>query len=223
MQPQARSTLDVIYEDWRGYHEKLRDCIAPLDGNRSGALRGFTEVAARAVYLRTGQAVLRRLTPADAPALHRITGDRLAMRYWHPGPDADFVATERRISEIEAHWHRCGFGDWAVLDRADTKLIGFAGLHHIAGMAAVNVGYVLAPSHWRRGIGAELCRLLLDYAFARLGLPEVVAVIDPRNAASLALAGSCGLTLRERHAWQGQPRVVYAMTWADWEAMGGSI
>lgn len=30
VQPQARSTLAVIYENWRGYHEKLRDCIAPL-------------------------------------------------------------------------------------------------------------------------------------------------------------------------------------------------
>ena len=30
MQPQTQSTLDVIYENWRGYHEKLRDCLAPL-------------------------------------------------------------------------------------------------------------------------------------------------------------------------------------------------
>jgi uncharacterized damage-inducible protein DinB len=30
MQPQTQSTLDVIYESWRGHHEKLRDCIAPL-------------------------------------------------------------------------------------------------------------------------------------------------------------------------------------------------
>src|SRR5436190_16804076 len=30
MPEQTRSTLDVIYESWRGYHEKLRDCIAPL-------------------------------------------------------------------------------------------------------------------------------------------------------------------------------------------------
>ena len=30
MQPQTPSTLDVIYENWRGYHEKLRDCIALL-------------------------------------------------------------------------------------------------------------------------------------------------------------------------------------------------
>jgi uncharacterized damage-inducible protein DinB len=30
MQQQTQSTLDVIYENWRGYHEKLRNCIAPL-------------------------------------------------------------------------------------------------------------------------------------------------------------------------------------------------
>ena len=30
MQQKTLSTLDVIYENWRGYHEKLRNCIAPL-------------------------------------------------------------------------------------------------------------------------------------------------------------------------------------------------
>jgi uncharacterized damage-inducible protein DinB len=30
MQPQAPSTLDVIYENWRGYQEKLRSSIAAL-------------------------------------------------------------------------------------------------------------------------------------------------------------------------------------------------
>jgi Protein of unknown function (DUF664) len=30
MQAQDGSTLDVIYESWRGYQEKLRECVAPL-------------------------------------------------------------------------------------------------------------------------------------------------------------------------------------------------
>jgi len=30
MPQQTQSTLDVIYENWRGYDEKLRNCIAPL-------------------------------------------------------------------------------------------------------------------------------------------------------------------------------------------------
>ena len=30
MPQQTPSTLDVIYENWRGYDEKLRNCLAPL-------------------------------------------------------------------------------------------------------------------------------------------------------------------------------------------------
>ena len=30
MQPNTHSTLDVIYENWRGYNEKLEKCVAPL-------------------------------------------------------------------------------------------------------------------------------------------------------------------------------------------------
>jgi uncharacterized damage-inducible protein DinB len=30
MQAQTSSILDVIYENWRGYQEKLRACVAPL-------------------------------------------------------------------------------------------------------------------------------------------------------------------------------------------------
>jgi uncharacterized damage-inducible protein DinB len=30
MNQKPQSTLDVIYENWRGYHEKLCNCIAPL-------------------------------------------------------------------------------------------------------------------------------------------------------------------------------------------------
>ena len=31
---QNGSTLDVIYQNWRGYQQKLRDCIAPLTGDQ---------------------------------------------------------------------------------------------------------------------------------------------------------------------------------------------
>ena len=30
MQQQTQSTLDVVYENWRGYQENLCKCIAPL-------------------------------------------------------------------------------------------------------------------------------------------------------------------------------------------------
>ena len=78
--------------------------------------------------------------------------------------------------------------------------------------------YALLPSVWRRGFGAELCAALLEYGFSGLGLPEIVAVVDPRNTASVALAERSGLSLRGETTWQGQARLVFALTRAEFEA-----
>jgi [ribosomal protein S5]-alanine N-acetyltransferase len=166
----------------------------------------------------TKRLLLRRLTPADAAALHAVTGDPAVMRHWYPGPDAGIAATAARVAEIEAHWREHGFGDYGVVARESGALLGFAGLHHIAGMAEVNIGYALLPSVWRRGFGAELCAALLEYGFTGLGLPEIVAVVDPRNAASIALAERSGLGLRGETTWQGMARLVFAITRAEFEA-----
>jgi RimJ/RimL family protein N-acetyltransferase len=177
-----------------------------------------TRLATSGSARQTERLLLRRLTPADAIALHAVTGDPAVMRYWHPGPDADLAATAARIAEIESHWRGHGFGDYGVAARDSGALLGFAGLHHIAGMVEVNIGYALLPSVWRHGLGTELCRALLEYGFTGFGLPEVVAVVDPRNAASVALAERSGLTLRGETTWQGQARLVFALTQAEFEA-----
>ena len=166
----------------------------------------------------TERLLLRRLTRADAAALHAVTGDPAVMRYWYPGPDADLAATAARIAETEAHWREHGFGDFGVSSRDSGALLGFAGLHHIADMAEVNLGYALVPGVWRHGLGSELCAALLEYGFTGLGLPEIVAVVDPRNAASVALARRSGLSLRHETTWQGQSRLVFALTQAEFEA-----
>ena len=188
-----------------------------MDG-KPGALSDSTRLAVTDLALETERLLLRRLTQGDAAALHRCTSDPAVMRYWHPGPDADVAATEARIAEIEAHWREHGFGDYGVLARDSSELVGFAGLHHIAGMAEVNVGYALLPARWRRGLGTELCAMLLAHGFSDLGLPEIVAVIDRRNAASVALAERSGLRFRREGTWQGQPRLVLALTRAEFEA-----
>lgn len=168
--------------------------------------------------LKTERALLRRLTKRDAAALHCCTGDPQVMRYWYPGPDVDLAATARRIAEIDAHWRRHGFGDFAVCEPASGELVGFAGLHYIAGMAEVNIGYALQPAYWRCGLGTAVSRLLLEHGFAALDLPQIVAVIDPGNEASVALVRKVGFSFARELTWQGQARVLYAVAAADWEA-----
>ena len=63
-----------------------------LEG-KPGPLSDSTRYAVTDVAPETKRLLLRLLTPADAAALHRCTGDPSVMRYWYPGPDADVAAT----------------------------------------------------------------------------------------------------------------------------------
>jgi RimJ/RimL family protein N-acetyltransferase len=76
-------------------------------------------------------------------------------------------------------------------------------------MPEVNLGYALHPCAWGKGLGFELCSRILEVAFVDLQLPEVIAVIDPRNTTSRRLAAKCGLHLWKHRKWKGLRRVVY--------------
>jgi|SRR5450759_1554644 len=174
--------------------------------------------------LETERTFLRRLTPDDAHALYRSTGDPAVMRYWYPGPDPDVAHAAERIAEIDEHWRAHGFADWGVVSRSDSQIVGFAGLHHIADMDEVNIGYVLERHRWRQGVGSEIVPLILTFAFDQLRLAEVVAVVDPSNTASIRLACKCGLALRKRFVWMERQRLAYGISLHEWEATraGGS-
>jgi ribosomal-protein-alanine N-acetyltransferase len=131
------------------------------------------------------------------------------MRYWAPGPDPDLSASTHRIRMMNLHWREHGFGDWGLFERATNELIGFAGLHHIADMEEVNIGYAIARSRWRRGYALEACRSVLEVGFRDLGLATIVAVIAPANAASRRLARRLDLRYWKRLLWAGRDRMVY--------------
>ena len=161
------------------------------------------------MHIETSRLLLRRLVSSDAQEFFRTVGDPDVMRYWAPGPDKSVQHTEHRISEIENHWKAHGFGDWGVVEKGSGSLIGFSGLHYIANMDKVNIGYAFEKSQWRKGFGYETCPIVLSYGFQTLALPEIVAVISPENQASIRLAEKCGLHFWKAFSWSGRERVAY--------------
>jgi ribosomal-protein-alanine N-acetyltransferase len=161
------------------------------------------------MHIETQRLRLRRLTVADAPELFRTVGDPDVMKYWVGGPDKSIRATEQRIVEMEKHWNTHGFGEWGLVEKKSGQLIGFSGLHYIADVTEVNIGYAFETSRWRQGFGFETCRAILDFGFQKLGLPFVVAVIWPENIASIKLAEKLGLHFWKAFVWQEGERVAY--------------
>jgi len=59
------------------------------------------------------------------------------------------------------------------------------------GVTEGELGYMLAPEHWGKGLASEACRLAIDRGFAG-GRDHLTAGVWADNAASLRLLGKLG-------------------------------
>ncbi len=149
--------------------------------------------------LRTARLILRRWQPSDALEMAAINGDQEVARYLN-GP-TDSLAIAAFYAQMLAHWERHGFGLWALESTEPAsagRFVGFAGLAHVPSFLSAagpspELGWRLAPSAWGRGLATEAAAAARDDAFERLGLPELISIIHPRNVRSQRVAQKVGL------------------------------
>jgi ribosomal-protein-alanine N-acetyltransferase len=60
------------------------------------------------------------------------------------------------------------------------------------------IGYMLHPNHWRKGILSEAIEKIIDYGLNVLNLHSIAANVNPNNAASIALLEKFGFK-KEAH------------------------
>ncbi len=71
-------------------------------------------------------------------------------------------------------------------------MIGRAGLHPWPAWDELELGYVLARDRWGKGLASEAAHAWLTWAWAHLPHDHLIAVIQPDNASSIALAERLG-------------------------------
>ena len=110
-----------------------------------------------------------------------------------------------------AHWDRHGFGQWWWRERASDELVARGGLQWtmVAGEAAIEVGWAVAPSQWGRGVATELARASLVVGFDDLRLDSIVAYTLVANAASRRVMEKAGLAYERDVTHLSLPHVLY--------------
>ncbi len=153
----------------------------------------FTSSIASRIIAGSGERLLLRpFDTVDVVAIHAIYSDPEVMRWVGTGPVHDLSETEAMLADYAAHQQAHGFSCWAVVLRAGGRLIGDAGL--MTRGDEVELGYTLARQHWGQGYGTEAARLCVQGAFHRFGLPGLIAISRPENAASIAVLTKLGFT-----------------------------
>lgn len=146
--------------------------------------------------IETDRLMLRPAAMSDLAAFHGVLSDPRATRYWSTLPHSDIEQTRDWLqSMVEAP---AGESFDFVIEY-EGRAVGKAGCWRLP-----EIGILLHPDVWGRGLAREALSALLPLIFDRFAIGEIVADVDPRNTACLALLTGLGFveTGREAHTYQ---------------------
>jgi RimJ/RimL family protein N-acetyltransferase len=115
------------------------------------------------------------------------------------------------LADKRRHWERYGFGLWLLRDRSTGELAGRGGLQYTDALGgyAVEAAWAILPERWGHGLATELAQASVQVAFDSLGLPEIIAITLPDNAASRRVMGKAGFAYDRDIVHVGLAHVLY--------------
>lgn len=186
--------------------------------------------------VRAGRVLLRMMSAGDVDDIHSYQGRDDVCRYLlfearTREQVAEQVARHATSTELAAD------GDyWQVAvvlpasGRDAERVIGdiYFTLKSAENLAG-EIGWTFHPDFQGRGYATEAASAVLGRAFDELGLHRVIAELDPRNDASIALCRRLGMReeahfvkdLRFRGDWADTG--IYAMLDVEWAARGAAV
>jgi [ribosomal protein S5]-alanine N-acetyltransferase len=150
--------------------------------------------------LETPRFLLRRSTPDDIPPLFAMRSDPNVMRFI-PRPLCQTLEDAEKVYQMMDDRIHQNLGiNWAISWREEpTSFIGVMGLFRIdTDNHRAEIGYMLPPEHWGKGIVSELIPYVTAYGFSSLNLHTMEAIIDPENHASRRVLEKNGF-IQEAH------------------------
>lgn len=157
--------------------------------------------------LETTRLSLRQRAAAEIDDYVAMDADLEVRRYITPDfrDNFDPAAYRAALAERMARDFGPGFGHWTIRSRyAPHRFLGMATLMPVEGQGPeIEIGWRLPRSAWGQGHASEAARRVLVHGFETLALDEVVALIDPDNVRSVAVATKLGLSRAGRRAAYG--------------------
>jgi RimJ/RimL family protein N-acetyltransferase len=140
---------------------------------------------------------LWRPQAGDRPLLEAMMEPAAVRRYlgaMQPSTSDVFA----RLLRNAGSWALYGYGTFMVRERGRQAIVGNCGVFHSwRGLGEdfddkPEAGWILAESHFGRGVAREAMEAALGWFDREHGPREVVCMIDPDNAPSLSLATKLG-------------------------------
>lgn len=149
--------------------------------------------------LETDRLIIRPFRPTDADQLHAVVSQPEVVRFL-----PEEVMTLEEVKNIINWFLTCyekntpeNIIKWTlgIILKETSCVIGWTGLGPLDfSPRETELFCGLSQAYWGKGIAAEACRVVLDYAFSDIGLNRIVAVVNPVNHQSVRLIEKLGMT-----------------------------
>lgn len=169
--------------------------------------------------IETERMILRAWTMEDAPGMFEYAKSPLVGPAAGWEPHKSIADSEEYLkSAIEEN------ETWAVTLKPDGRIIGGIGLHVTRVDTVRELGYVLHPDFWGKGLMTEAAKAVIDFGFTDLQLDGIVVFRNVNNVRSGKVIQKCGfrydgsLRLRTRRTDGSiSADCAYSMTREEWE------
>lgn len=162
----------------------------------------------------TDRLLVRRINPVDIKALLEIYNNAENMRYISSGKSQWTHAELTEKYGQNNKDNQRGIGIFALVLKSKQTVIGEAGLFNsFNNPKKLELGYIIDSTYWNKGLGQEICKGLINYAFFTLRINTLIARMYTENNASINLAEKCGMIkIDEGNAKNGKSYLVYCIT-----------
>lgn len=149
--------------------------------------------------INTDRLLLRQITHDDVDDFFWLRNNDDVMKYIQlPKLESKQKAIER-IDFLNNSTIKNEAINWAITLNNSDKLIGWILLKSIDLVNhRAEVGYLLHPDFWRKGIIQEALTAVLDFSFNTLNFHSLEALVNPENIASISLLEKHGF-VKEAH------------------------
>lgn len=166
--------------------------------------------------IETERLLLRRYVVGDAEELVALYNNAEFRRFIPISGLYDRARALARIEDDEREWEELGHRMLAVVEQAHGRFLGRVAIYDWPELGETEIGWALRADARGCGFATEAANACVEWAFTRLPVRYVTAMIQPGNLPSIGVAARLGMTMLRHDRLFDRPVAVYAMTRDDW-------
>ena len=162
----------------------------------------------------TRSLLIREFSMDDMPQLFALYQNESNLQYVYQREYDYDLLCDKFSSYIKNIYPFYDYGLWAVTLKETGEVIGEFGLqcNQIDKITEIELGYILHPDYQGKGYAGQAIRAIFRYARDVLFFDRIVAVIHPKNQASIQVALKCGMHYEKDILFHNEIFQLYAIS-----------